>query len=258
MTSRKAKQRQAQPHAANPISDYESDFKNPSLHDAPLPPPTRTNTELNLSVIKRHLPDAVCIVSIASYAVVYLFSPISQQWEKNGVEGTLFICELSPNSSAAERYSVLVLNRRGLENFELELLDSDDVDITEEYVILQKHDDGDVPKAYGLWIFSEPKPSSTAHAREVNAKIIEECALRAKRGRTPMDRQQHVNGHGIGIGRSTARGGIPGDQVQETESENAQPAMDNSHQSKPTEATKPPDVLGELFRKATQSYRGSI
>jgi len=258
MTPRKAKQRQVQPHVANPTSDYESDFNNPTLDDIPFPPPARTNTELNLSVMKRHLPDAVSIVSIASYAVVYIFSPTSQQWEKNGVEGTLFICELSPNPSAAPRYSVLVLNRRGLENFKLELLGSDDVDITEEYVILQGHDDADVPKAHGLWIFSEPEPSSTAHAREVNAKIIEECAFKAKGGRIPTDRQQHVNGHRIG--KSAQRRDSPGAKVQRTESTgrvNAQPATSDSHQSNPAVSTKPPDVLGELFRKATQSYRGS-
>lgn len=247
MTPRKAKQRQVQPHAANPTSDHESDFNNPSLDNAPLPPPARTNTELNLSVIKRHLPDAVSIVSIASYAVVYIFSPSSQQWEKNGVEGTLFICELSPNSSAAPRYSVLVLNRRGLENFKLELLDSDDVDVTEEYVILQGHDDADVPKAYGLWIFSEPEPSSTAQAREINAKIIEECAFKAKRGRIPMDRQQQINGHGIG----KSAGG------RDSQGATAQLATSDSHRSNPAMNTKPPDVLVGLFREATKSYRGS-
>lgn len=258
MTPRKAKQRQVQPNAANPVSDYESDFNNPTLDEQPLPPPARTNTELNLSVIKRHLPDAVSIVSIASYAVVYIFSLTSQQWEKNGVEGTLFICELSPNPSATPRYSVLILNRRGMDNFKLELLDSDDVDITEEYVILQGHDDADVPKAYGLWIFSEPEPSSTAHAREVNARIIEDCALRAERGRITTDRQQHVNG--FEIGKSNAQSDFSRQQVQGSQSIGrvaAQPATSDFHQSNPTENKNPPDVLGELFRKATQSYRGS-
>ena len=259
MTSRKAKQRQPQPHPTNPVSNYDSDF---NLENTPLPPTTRTNTELNLSVIQRHLPDAISIVSIASYAVVYLFSSTTRQWEKHGIEGTLFICELSSKPSAITRYSVLVLNRRGLDNFKLELLDSDDVDITGEYVILQGHDEEDAPKAYGLWIFSETEPSSTAQAREVNAKIIEECALRAKKGRIPEEPQQQqqqqkpINGQG-------AEGSVlrivgSGTGVQGTESTgwlNVQPSMDNTHQSNRTE-TKSTDILGELFRKATQSYQG--
>ncbi len=259
MTPRKVKQRQPQPDPAHPVSDYDSDFNTLNLEEAPLPPTTRTNTQLNLSVIQRYLPDVISIVSIASYAVVYLFSPTTQQWEKNGIEGTLFICELLPNPSASARYSVLVLNRRGLENFKLELLDSDDIDITGEYVILQGHDEEDIPKAYGLWIFSESVPSSTAQARDVNAKIIEECALRAKTGRISEEpqQQQHVNGQGARGSASGIAGSGTG--VQATESMgwlNVQPSMNNTHQSNRTE-TKSPDILGELFRKATQSYRGS-
>ena len=259
MTSRKAKQRQPQPHAPNPVSDYDSDFNVPSPADAPLPPPTRTNTELNLSVLKRHLPDAISIVSLASFVVVYVFSPMTHQWEKNGMEGTLFICELSPIPSATERYAVFVLNRRGLDNFKLELLDSDDVDITEEYVILQEHNDEDAITAYGLWIFTEPEPSSTAHAKEVNAKIIEECALRAEKGRVPADREQrHFKGQGMGA--NTSQSSFREAKVQGTESTglmNMQRSTSHSHQPKRIDGTQPPDVLGELFRKATQSYRGS-
>ena len=255
---RTLKQPRPQPQAANTVSDYESDFNQANLDHAPLPPPSRTNTELNLSVIKRHLPDAISIVSIASYAVVYTFSPTTQQWEKNGVEGTLFICELTPSPSAAARYTALVLNRRGLDNFVLELLDDDDVDITEEYVILQGHDDGGAPKAYGLWIFSEPEPSSTAHARETNAKIMKECASEAKRGRLSLDRTIHSNGHGAG--KVPVGGYFPETQAQEngsTGGTNARPAINTSQAPNPEEITRQPDILGELFRKATQTYRGS-
>ena len=259
MTPRKAKQRQPQPHAANPVSDYDSDFNIPSVEDAPIPLPTRTNTELNLSVIKRHLPNAVSIVSLASYAVVYVFSQISQQWEKHGTEGTLFVCELLPTPSATARYAVLVLNRRGLDNFQLELLNSDDIEITEEYVILQEHGDGDSNKAYGLWIFTEPEPSSTAHTKEVNAKIIEECALRAERGRELADREPKVV-NGQGLGGNTPRSGLREVGMQRDGSAgrlNMQSSGNDPGQANHGDGANPPDILGELFRKATQSYRGS-
>ena len=175
------------------------------------------------------------------------------------MEGTLFICGLSPNASATERYAVFVLNRRGLENFKLELLDSDDVDVTEEYVILQDHDDEHTITAYGIWIFTEPEPSSTAHAKEVNAKIIEECALRAEKGRVPADREQkHVNGQRIG--GKTSQSNFREAEVQGMESidqMNMQPPTSHSHHPNPIDGAKSPDILGELFRKATQSYRGS-
>lgn len=119
---------------------------------------------------------------------MYLFSPDTQQWEKSGVEGTLFVCQLEPeevygSSSFVERYSVTVLNRKGLENFSTELLSANDVEITEQYVILQVMAEDGTPQIIGLWIFSEPPPSSTAQTREINAQIIQECASRAENSR---------------------------------------------------------------------------
>ncbi|KAI9824758.1 MAG: hypothetical protein M1832_001586 [Thelocarpon impressellum] len=176
--------KQSQQHQA---SDYESDLNVAALSDAgltqPARPPSRTNAELNLSVLRRHDPSIAFILSIAPYAVVYLFSPTSQQWEKSGVEGTLFVCQLTPAETGAERYVAIVLNRRGLENFSAELLDGGDVEVTEEYVILRVTEDGEEQKIYGLWIFSEPPPSSTANTRAINAQIIQDCAVQAETSR---------------------------------------------------------------------------
>ncbi len=33
---------------------------------------------------------------------------------------------------------------------------------------------------YGLWIFAEPPPSSTAEMRTINARVIQDCAARAE------------------------------------------------------------------------------
>src|SRR5947207_5731449 len=66
----------------------------------------RTNEELNLSVLRRHLPSLSAIVSIANYSVLYTFVASSQQWQKSDIEGTLFICALEPSPSGAEEFSV--------------------------------------------------------------------------------------------------------------------------------------------------------
>ncbi|MCJ1304499.1 hypothetical protein MMC08_007312 [Hypocenomyce scalaris] len=196
MTPRKTKQRYSQSHLPQQPylpSDYESDVN--YVSDAlPPPPPTRTNAELNLSVIRRHDPDTTSIISIPPYAVVYIFSPASQQWEKSGIEGTLFVCQLLPSELGAERYSVIVLNRRGLDNFRVELLDGGDVEITEDYVILQSNDEDGNPQVFGLWIFSEPPPSSTANSRAINAQIIQECAIRAETTRKAAVQSSQANG----------------------------------------------------------------
>ena len=92
---------------------------------------------------------------------------------------------------------MLVLNRRGLNNFDAGLESGEDVELTEEYVILKingqddsggtqdnatKAAPGDA-RIYGLWIFSEPPPSSTAETRTINAQVIKECAVHAEESR---------------------------------------------------------------------------
>lgn len=179
-------------------------------HPTPIPlhqpSPLRTNADLNLSVLQRHNHHITSIVSIAPYAVIYTFSPSTQTWEKSGIEGSLFVCQLAPDTSpytntAIERYSVHVLNRRGLDNFSLELTTPEEIEVTEEYIILQgttgaivpfppaeegaiRHADEEAEAViYGVWVFAETEPSSTAMMREINARVILDCAARAEQTR---------------------------------------------------------------------------
>jgi hypothetical protein len=190
------------------ISDYESDTayyfsdaQQQQQHQQQLAQPTpasRSNEELNIAVLRRHNPAIHSILSLAPYTVVYIFSPVTQQWEKSGVEGSMFVCQLVQGPSGEERYGVFVLNRRGLNNFDIRLTDGENVEITDEYVILKTDeangetaiggpvddDDEDDDEAassriYGLWIYSEPAPNSTAETRTINAQVIKECAVHA-------------------------------------------------------------------------------
>ena len=148
----------------------------PSSSTTALP---RSNDQLNLTVLKRHEPSISTIVSIAPYAVLYTFSTESSQWEKSGIEGTLFLCGLYPSPTAPNRFAVLILNRRGLENFFMELDNSESVEITEEYVIVQSEDAAgqEEPEVYGLWIYQEEEgEKSTGNARSKNAGLIANCA----------------------------------------------------------------------------------
>ncbi|MCJ1289876.1 hypothetical protein MMC34_001409 [Xylographa carneopallida] len=180
MSPRKIRHQPTHSGIVNQPSDYESDAN--YLSDLPLPPIQRTDEELNLSVLQRHNRDVIWLEYVAPYAVVYQFSSESQQWEKSGIEGTAFLCGLLPMEDYPQRYEVTVLNRRGLDNFALELFSSSDVEVTEEYIILNSTHDG-VPHVYGLWVFSEPPPSSTSHHRSAIAHKIQECAVRVEAGR---------------------------------------------------------------------------
>ncbi|KAL9105350.1 MAG: hypothetical protein Q9227_009470 [Pyrenula ochraceoflavens] len=171
-------------HITQP-SDYESDtpyFSENPLVPLAAPPPPRSNEELNISVLQRHFPAVQSILSIAPYVVVYVFNSSSTSWEKSGIEGSMFVSQLDAYPHLGnDRYSVFVLNRRGLDNFEAELHQEGDVEITEEYVILKTKspEDPDTEKIIGLWIFSEPPPSSTSETRTINAQLIKQCAVQA-------------------------------------------------------------------------------
>ena len=159
------------------ISDYESDAH--YLSDIPAPPAERTDEELNLSVLRRYNKDVLILEYVAPYVVVYTFSAESLSWEKSGMEGSTFLCALQPNSEYAYRCAVIVLNRRSPDNLNLELLSRDSVEISEEYIILKTENSSDT-QIYGLWVFREPPPSSTARHPEEFANKIQECVQKVE------------------------------------------------------------------------------
>lgn len=98
-------------------------------------------------------------------------------WEKSGVEGSLFI--VRTYEEGKEGYAVVVLNRRGLDNFVFTLEREDQVDVTEEYIILQEagNEGEGEQKAYGLWVFQEAE-GSTKGTRAQVGELITELARR--------------------------------------------------------------------------------
>ncbi|ORY17624.1 hypothetical protein BCR34DRAFT_596802 [Clohesyomyces aquaticus] len=240
-------------------SDYETDVP-PQQIDIQ-PPPPRSNEELNLSVLRRHYPDIVSIVHIAQYAAVYIYSRETQAWEKSGVEGTLFACELTPSLAGADRFGAVILNRRGLDNFRIEIPTEEELDISEGYVVMQGSD-GIV---YGLWIFSEPETSTENNSVETAEKF------RALARQTSESRLIHETGLGSGAGTvEQVEESVPmGRQLSLRELFGQQRAQDaawsvHDHHSPGMSsgfATTPDppignNVLAQLFIKAKQDYNG--
>ncbi|KAL2861115.1 Dcp1 family protein [Aspergillus lucknowensis] len=289
-------------------SDYDSDYQiylsdahqMPDQQDQSLPSaPVRTNEELNLSVLQRHNPAVNSIQSLAPFSVVYTFSPSTRQWEKTGVEGTLFVCQLVPGSLGEERYSVFVLNRRGLNNFDLPLTDGENVEITEEFIILKSDSDAvsnnststsqpvtnnargnsDI-RIYGLWVFSEPPPSSTAETRNINAQVIRECAFLAGQSlKLARERLENTRQNGMHAAATAAsatadpldevQSSVPmGRQIslrdlfgQERAQDDAWSVRAHSQASVPQAPStgqnlQQPDVLGDLFRRSGLAFPG--
>ncbi|KAM7214146.1 putative dcp1-like decapping family protein [Rhypophila decipiens] len=158
-------------------SDYESDAAQYlSNRDTPAIShiPSRTNTELNLSVLSRYLPGGVkSILSIAASATVYLFSE-TEGWEKCGVEGTMFVVEREPLVTASGQplvqICVFVLNRRALENLVVDLVKVTDCELAEELIIFRLEDGEqreESKKVIGIWIHADEE-----HTREENMTVI--------------------------------------------------------------------------------------
>ncbi|KAJ5223442.1 Dcp1-like decapping [Penicillium chermesinum] len=288
MASKKARRNNNHSNNHN-HTDYESDTAYISDMPTQPAPKLRSNEELNLSVLRRHNPSITNVLSLANYAVIYIFSPSTRSWEKTGIEGSLFVCALEPGSLGEERYSAFVLNRRGLENFDLQLLDRENVELTEEYVILKDDDSanqGSTPanpgstRIYGIWIYSEPPPNSTAEMRTINANLILECATRA--GESAKLAKQHAEAMGQSSLHSAATAAdtqAPPEEVQSSvpmgrtislkDLFGQQRAQDDgftvhAHNEPPQQPPPPPqphiqpqvqhqqgsDVLGDLFRRA--------
>ncbi|KAK2040950.1 Dcp1-like decapping family protein [Colletotrichum somersetense] len=181
-----ARHSSASGHGPRPVqSDYESDAAHYiDSHPVPTPNPAllnRTNTDLNLSVLRRYLPSINSTLSIAANAVVYTFNPSLPGWDKTGIEGTYFLCMQDPTPAAvhrppAPRACIFVLNRRGLENVILDLGDVADFEVVDEIYIFRLRGpaggDADEPannKVMGIWIHADKDDT-----RVMNAALIAE------------------------------------------------------------------------------------
>jgi hypothetical protein len=181
-TPRKPRHRQ-QPSNSGPrqiaASDYESDaaqyLESRDMAPPEFPPP-RDNTELSLRVMRRYQPSIRSIIAIAANAVAYTFQEATQGWEKHGAEGTMFVCELepipTPTGQVLPRSSVYVLNRRSMDNLEVDLLRVTDCEVVGELIVFRLDEDqsdegGAEKKVIGLWIHADE-----SNTREVHASLV--------------------------------------------------------------------------------------
>ncbi|KAI1658882.1 PH domain-like protein [Daldinia decipiens] len=170
-------------------SDYESDT---AYYMASHPPPTaaaalaaRTNTELNLSVLRRYRPSITSILSIAAHAVLYVFTPPTK-WDKSSMEGTLFICAQDEDGEAAAADGCLfILNRKGLQNLILDLNTVSDFELATDLLSFKLDQEGPQipmengesvrPKVIGMWIYADDDQD-----RRTNSALIHEMWSKAR------------------------------------------------------------------------------
>jgi len=168
MTSRKTQARQknqsSQPQA-HPLHQVQaSDYDSETPYN-PEPLPARTNTQLNLSALRRYVPSITDIPSLASSTDVYKYSATAQAWERAETSGTMFICELGHG----EGYCILILNKKGLDNLMIDMADMRTVEITAEFLIIQFVNLGE-ERVLGFFIQDGPEGT-----RERNSMLIKAC-----------------------------------------------------------------------------------
>ncbi|EKD13021.1 uncharacterized protein L3040_007103 [Drepanopeziza brunnea f. sp. 'multigermtubi'] len=158
-------------------SDYDTEaFYNP-------PVPARTPAEINFSVIRRYVPALEEIVCYAPSAQLYTMPTGS--WEKEAnVEGTLFVCQLTPSPvTGGSRHCIVLLNRKGLENLIVESGEIQHVEIAAEgFLMLGFRPRGQSAesemKVLGLFIQADDPP------REAIAQLVREHWEEAVRERS--------------------------------------------------------------------------
>lgn len=186
------------------ISDYDSENAGYTSDQLIRPThPLRTVEQMNLSVVTRHQPEVTDILSVAPYAVIYEFETDPEpKWDKKEIEGSLFICKLTPGQFGEDRYSAVVLNRRSMKNFIAPLIDQENggVEVNDPYVILTFIEE-DVQKIYGVYIFSEGAGYSTEHSRTLNGDLMVKLANQAGLSRRSAEAAA-ADAHAKDLGRN--------------------------------------------------------
>ncbi|OTB00444.1 hypothetical protein M426DRAFT_324308 [Hypoxylon sp. CI-4A] len=181
-------------------SDYESDT---ARYMAKHPPPpqaalaARTNTELNLGVLRRYRPSITSILAIAANAVVYVYT---SKWEKSNLEGTLFICAQGDNTEdAASNGCLFILNRKGLHNLVINLNSVSNFEPSKDLLMLMLDEEDGLPtvpmengesvtpKVTGMYIHAESEPDRLTTSALIHEMWNKARAAREAGGRDSAD-----------------------------------------------------------------------
>lgn len=157
----------------------------------------RTNTDLNMSVLKRYLPNITEIRSIAAQTVVYTLDSVSLTWDKANVEGTMFVCQQGGQDTLG---CIFILNRKATDNLILDLRDVKEIEPKDELLIFamaDKEGDDGAPKVLGLFIHADEETT-----RATNIQLIQELWGKVREAR--MDPRQsggqaQLQGGGVGL-----------------------------------------------------------
>ncbi|KAI0124025.1 Dcp1-like decapping family protein [Xylariales sp. AK1849] len=197
---------QAAASANQVTSDYESDTASYMASHPPAPQAalaTRTNTDLNMSVLKRYLPNIIEIRSIAANAVVYRLEasdPKAVTWDKANIEGTMFVCLLDGGKDG-KKNCVFILNRKAVDNLTIDLADVSEIELKDELLMFvmetQGEEEGVASKVLGFYIHADQDST-----RATNSDLIQELWKKKREEKITHPAhygQMHLQGGGAGL-----------------------------------------------------------
>lgn len=100
----------------------------------------------NLAILNRHDSNTVEIIDDATHVAIYRFDASQSKWERLGVEGAFFITK----RSVPPFNRLIVLNRLGPENFDLDISAITKIKSQPPYVMIRCSTSG-APSIFGLW-----------------------------------------------------------------------------------------------------------
>ncbi|XP_051011175.1 mRNA-decapping enzyme 1B isoform X4 [Acomys russatus] len=133
--------------------------------------------EISLAALRRHDPYISRIVDVASQVALYTFGHRANEWEKTGVEGTLFVY----TRSASPKHGFTIMNRLSMENRTEPITEDLDFQLQGPFLLYRNA----TLSIYGIWFYDK-----------------EECQRIAKLMKHLTQCEQLKACHGAGAGSS--------------------------------------------------------
>lgn len=198
-------------------SDYESDtaYYMENRDMAPQPPAQdRTNMDINMSVLRRYDPTIRSILAIAANGVIYTIGEASAGWQTHGCEGPTFVCQqedtIEYGGHRSPQACIFVLNRRGLENYVIDLARVANIEVTGEIMAFQMEEGYSVDdeRTFGLFMHSdETRP------REANLDIIQTVWREIRAANLQEESQTEDEGVSVNVPPTPSIGPSAGKQI---------------------------------------------
>eukprot|EP00466_Bigelowiella_natans_P000033 jgi/Bigna1/84771/estExt_fgenesh1_pg.C_10026 len=110
--------------------------------------PAQTHTQV-LKTLRRHDPRLKNLLLCIKFTAAYELSE-AMQWKNSEVGGPLFIVERSPESPSAPKNKIIILNRKSLDNFELDIVPNMTIESNTNFVYVESRKGG---KVFAFWFY---------------------------------------------------------------------------------------------------------